>query len=358
MTYTDEIKKELIKNWRKNTNESTLDVYILNTARIFNELNGIKIKKFHKEKPEEFKERVLKPLNKEKNLNWIKEDDKIEKYFDKMKRSISTRRNYYNALLEIGLAMNIFKDRKDNPIQKVRDKYSQEYNGIEDGLKSKKQEENFCGAEIINEKIDEYEKLIKQGTLSVKLKQDPGRPAVILNILQIWMILKGMLRKLNFRAEEIATLEFVKDYQPESKKNMVVMDDDGWFISKNKYKTSKKYGELIIPLKGEILIDLKFYHKKVGDGLLFKTARGNPMSSNNLSKYLTNWSNEFLPPVVLEDGSKRLRNCSVNMIVKIFQSDKYGESKKQQSEDSKNRGNNPETMMKHYVSTKKATGFY
>ena len=342
MTYTDEIKKELIKNWRKNTNESTLDVYILNTARLFNELNGIKIKKFHKEKPEEFKERVLKPLNKEKNLNWIKEDDKIEKYFYKMKRSISTRRNYYNALLEIGLAMNIFKDRKDNPIQKVRDKYSQEYNGIEDGLKSKKQEENFCGAEIINEKIDEYEKEIKQGN-------DKN--------IKIWMILK-LLRELNFRAEEIATLEFVKDYQPESKKNMVVMDDDGWFISKNKYKTSKKYGELIIPLKGEILIDLKFYHKKVGDGLLFKTARGNPMSSNNLSKYLTNWSNEFLPPVVLEDGSKRLRNCSVNMIVKIFQSDKYGESKKQQSEDSKNRGNNPETMMKHYVSTKKATGFY
>ena len=82
------------------------------------------------------------------------------------------------------------------------------------------------------------------------------------------------------------------------------------------------------------------------------------MSSNNLSIYLTNWSNEFLPPVVLEDGSKRLRNCSVNMIIKVFQSDKYGEIKKKQLEESKNRGNSQHTMNKHYVSTKKATGFY
>jgi len=329
--FSEEIKQSLLKT-HKNTNEATLDIYIKNASNLLRDVFG-------------------KDLNKEKNLNWIKETDKIEKYFDKMHRSISTRRNYYNALLEIGISM----DHPVKPIKEIRDKYAQEYNDIEDGLKSKKQEENFCGAEIINEKIDEYEKLIKKGTLSVKIKQEEGRAAVFLNILQIWMILK-LLRELNFRGEEIATLEFVKDYQPESKKNMVITD--GWFISKNKYKTSKKYGELIIPLKGEILRDLKFYHEKVGDGLLFKTARGLPMSSNTLTKYLINWSNEFLPPVVLEDGSKRLRNCSVNMIVKIFQSDKYGEIKRKQLEESKNRGNDTTTMNKHYVSTKKPTGFY
>ena len=334
MTYTDEIKKALIKNWRKNTNESTLDMYIKNASNLLRDVFG-------------------KDLNKEKNLNWIKETDKIEKYFDKMDRSISTRRNYYNALLEIGISMN----HPVKPIKQIRDKYAGEYNSIEDGLKSKKQEENFCSAEIINDKIDEYEKEIKQGTFKLKLKQDPGRAAVYLNILQIWMILK-LLRELNFRAEEIATLEFVKDYQPDTKRNMVIIDDDGWFISRNKYKTSKKYGESIIPLDGEILENLKFYHGKVGDGFLFKTERGKPMSSNNLSKYLIRWSNEALPPVVFKDGSKRLRNCSVNMIVKVFQSDKYGEIKKKQLEESKNRGNNTTTMNKHYVSTKKATGFY
>jgi len=328
MTYTDEIKKALIKT-HKDTNESSLDVYIKNASNLLRDVFG-------------------KDLNKEKNLNWIKETDKIEKYFDKMKRSISTRRNYYNALLEIGISMN----HPVKPIKQIRDKYAEQYDSIEDGLKSKKQEENFCGAEIINEKIDEYEKEIKQGN-------DKN--------IKIWMILK-LLRELNFRAEEIATLEFV-DYESwvladGTPRNMVVMEEiggadyDNWFISKNKYKTSKKYGESIIPLEGEILRDLKLYHKKFGDGFLFKTARGEPMSSNNLSKYLGRWSNKALPPVVLEDGSKRLRNCSVNMIIKVFQSDKYGEIKKKQLEESKNRGNNQSTMNKHYVSTKKATGFY
>ena len=325
MTYTDEIKKALLKT-HKDTNEASLDVYIKNTSNLLRDVFG-------------------KDLNKIKNLNWIDEIDKIEKYFDEKNRSISTRRNYYNALLEIGISMN----HPVKPVKEIRDKYADEYNNIEDGLKSKKQEENFCSAKILNDKIDEYEKEIKKGND---------------NNIQVWMILK-LLRELNFRAQEIATLEFVKDYQPDTKRNMVIIDDDGWFVSKNKYKTSKKYGESIIPLDGEILENLKFYHGVVGDGFLFKTSKkteehpeGKPMSSNNLSKYLTSWSNEFLPPVVLEDGAKRLRNCSVNMIIKVFQSDKYGEIKKKQLEESKNRGNNPSTMNKHYVSTKKATGFY
>ena len=323
MTFTDEIKQSLLKT-HKDTNEASLDVYIKNASNLLRDVFG-------------------KDLNKEKNLNWIKETDKIEKYFDKMKRSISTRRNYYNALLEIGNAMNHPVDE----IRKIRDKYAVEYESL-DPLKSKKQEENFCGPKIINDKIDEYEKEIKKGN-------DKN--------IKIWMILK-LLRELNFRAEEIATLQFVKDYQPDTKRNMVIMDDDGWFISKNKYKTSKKYGESIIPLEGEILRDLKLYHKKFGDGYLFNIARKTkegdpiPMSSNNLSKLLIRWSNKELPEVVSKDGSKRDRNCSVNMIIKVYQSNKYGKVKKELEKDSKNRGNNPNTMMKHYVSTKKATGFY
>ena len=319
MTYTDEIKKALLKT-HKDTNEASLDVYIKNTSNLLRDVFG-------------------KDLNKEKNLNWIDEIDKIEKYFDEKNRSISTRRNYYNALLEIGISMN----HPVKPVKEIRDKYADEYNNIEDGLKSKKQEENFCSAKILNDKIDEYEKEIKKGND---------------NNIQVWMILK-LLRELNFRAQEIATLEFVKEYQPDTNKNMVVMDNGGWFISKNNYKTAKKYGETIIQLNGEILRDLKLYHQKFGDGSLFKTVRGGePMSSNNLSKYLVRWSNKSLPPVVLEDGTKRPRNCSVNMIVKVFQSDKYGEIKKKQLEESKHRGNSQSTMNKNYVSIKEATGFY
>ena len=138
--FVEEIKQALLKNWRKNTNESTLDIYIKNASNLLRDVFG-------------------KDLNKIKNLNWIDEIDKIEKYFDEKNRSISTRRNYYNALLEIGISMN----HPVKPVKEIRDKYADEYNNIEDGLKSKKQEENFCSAKILNDKIDEYEKEIKKG---------------------------------------------------------------------------------------------------------------------------------------------------------------------------------------------------
>ena len=69
------------------------------------------------------------------------------------------------------------------------------------------------------------------------------------DLLQRWLILK-ILREFRFR-NETATLEFVdkKTYDEElskegpNKRNLIVMSPDGWFISKNQYKTDKKYGE-------------------------------------------------------------------------------------------------------------------
>ena len=188
------------------------------------------------------------------------------------------------------------------------------------------------------------------------------------------MILK-ILREFRFR-NEIATLEFVnkKTYDKEImspepiKRNMVVMDKPkAWFISKNQYKTGKKYGESIIKVEGQMLKDLKFYHKKMGfddvkglkgEGMLFKSSfqnskRGNTMTPNALSKYLLKWSNKEMPPVVNEDGTKKPRNLSTTMIVKVYESAEHGESKAKIIKDSKNRGNKPETMHKVYVSSKK-----
>ena len=354
MTFTDDIKKAL-KGTHKDTSDYSLDLYIRQTERIYKDVFG-------------------KDLNKQKNFSWIKEVDKIEKYLDKMpvyhgpapkvgerkykieSASDSTRRNYYVSILEVVEAMNYADKEAIKIVEERRDFYKNKYEDIEDGLKSKKQEENFIDAKTINDKIDEYEKEIKQ--------DNPDKDR-----LQIWMILK-ILRELNFR-NEIATLEFVdkKTYEKEkgdSEKNMIVMDRDGWFISKNKYKTSKKYGEVIIPLDKQILKDIQFYHKQVGDGMLFKSSFQNSkrppnMTSNSLSKYLLKWSNKELPPIKLSEGSKRPRNLSTSLIVKVYQSDKHGESKAKMlstlSKDSKNRGNKPATMNKHYVSMRKPTGF-
>ena len=127
---------------------------------------------------------------------------------------------------------------------------------------------------------------------------------------------------------------------------------------------------MIIPLEGQILEDIKFFRGSTmkralpkSDLILFKssfqnTKRPTKMTSNSLSKYLLNWSNKELPPVTMEDGSKKPRNLSSNMIVKVYESAEHGEAKKKLLTQSKNRGNKSDTMMKHYVSTKKPTGFY
>ena len=353
MTLTDNIKQALEK---RDLTENTIKRYINDTARIYNDIHGIKIpRKTRDVTPEEFSERVYAPLNKEKNFKWIRDIDKIEKYFDEKDRATSTRNTIYNSIIEVLRAINHPDTKGLEDLIQQRQKYGDEYNSIEDGLKSKKQEDSFIDAKLIDDKIDLYEKKIKGG--------DPDP-----DLLQIWMILK-LLREFRFR-NEIASLEFVNRYtydkeKGNTEKNMIVMDPQGWFISKNKYKTSKLYGEEVIPLEGQILQDIKFYRgssMKRGDNL-FKssfqqTKRSTVMTSNALSKYLLKWSNKELPPVIMEDGSKKPRNLAPNMIVKVYESAEHGETKASLMKQSKNRGNKSAAMFKHYVSTKKPTGFY
>ena len=336
MELTDNIKQALMEK-KPGLSEKTIQRYINDTQRIYKQVFG-------------------KDLNKEKNFKWIRSIDQIEKYFDEKNRSISTRNTLYASIIEVLRAIDHPDKKGLEDLIQQRQKYGDEYNSIEDGLKSKKQEDSFIDAKLIDDKIDQYEKEVK-----VNRNPDP-------DLLQIWMILK-LLREFRFR-NEVASLEFVTkpiylQEKGKTEKNMIVMDPEGWFISKNKYKTSKKYGEVIIPLEGQILEDIKFYRgssMKRGNHLFKssfqKTKRPTMMTSNSLSKYLLNWSNKELPPVTLEDGSKKPRNLSSNMIVKVYESAEHGEAKKKLLTQSKNRGNKSDTMMKHYVSTKKPTGFH
>ena len=86
MTLTDNIKQSLEK---RDLTENTIKRYINDTARLYNDIHGIKIpRKIRLEKPEQFAERVYAPLNKEKNFKWIRSIDQIEKYFDEKNRSV------------------------------------------------------------------------------------------------------------------------------------------------------------------------------------------------------------------------------------------------------------------------------
>tara|TARA_R100001086_G_scaffold247986_1_gene183760 strand:- start:47 stop:1147 length:1101 start_codon:yes stop_codon:yes gene_type:complete len=362
MVFTQEILK-VLKKAKPLANKASLQLYINQVQKLYQDVFGIDINK----------QGSLRMPGKMGSLK------KVEAYFSERNLADTTRANYYSAWLEILKARSevitagITKEeiQMQSKILELRNKYKGKYDSIEDGLKSKKQEDSFVSAKTINDKIDEYEKKIKEGS------EDK-------DLLQIWLILK-ILREYRFR-NEIATLEFVnkKTYDNEIptyeedhpnyskdtiKKNMVVMDKKGWFISKNKYKTMKKYGEAITKVEGQMLEDLKFYRSAMGmkgEGKLFKSSfqqqsakakadgkeRKNTMTPNALSKYLLKWSNKEMPPVINEDGTKKPRNLSTTMIVKVYESAEHGGSKAKISKDSKNRGNKPATMLTTYVSTK------
>ena len=357
MVYTDEIL-EVLKKAKPQANEASLQLYVNQVQKLYQAVFGKDINS-------------QGSLRMPGKMNGLK---KVEAYFAEKDFSDTTRANYYSAWLEVLKSLllahpqEVFYSVMIKAVKELRDKYKGKYDAIADGLKSKKQEDSFVSAKTIDDKISEYEKEIKEKSIT------EGSSSKDKELLQIWLILK-ILREFRFR-NEIATLEFVnkKTYDNEImspepiKRNMVVMDKPkAWFISKNQYKTGKKYGESIIKVEGQMLKDLKFYHKKMGfddvkglkgEGMLFKSSfqnskRGNTMTPNALSKYLLKWSNKEMPPVVNEDGTKKPRNLSTTMIVKVYESAEHGESKAKIIKDSKNRGNKPETMHKVYVSTKK-----
>mgnify|MGYP003122506439 FL=1 len=317
-----------LKEKSPNTSDETQQLYLNHVKKIYSDVFNISYNQ----------------KNSQLKIPW----KKIEDYFDEKNFAPTTRANYYSSLFNVFSAMK-YNKAITGQMEKMRDKYKEQYKAIDDGLKSQKQEDNFVSATLLNNFIDDYTKQIDEGNTDK-------------NLLQIWMILK-LIREYSFR-NEIATLEFVtkKEYDTSVKKeekdrNMIVMDKKGWFISKNKYKTQKLYGENKIPVEGQMLTDLKFYHEINGKGMLFKSSfqqgskRPTVMTPNALSKYLIKWSKNNIPPLVLEDGTTKPRSLSTTMLVKAFQSAKQGEGKKELKKDSKNRGNKPSTMMDTYVST-------
>ena len=70
----------------------------------------------------------------------------------------------------------------EKKFKEKRDENQEKYNSIQDGLKSKKQEEQFVSAKLLDDLIKKYTQEIKGGSDDRDL-------------MQIWMILK-LLKKL------------------------------------------------------------------------------------------------------------------------------------------------------------------
>ena len=174
MELTDNIKQALMEK-KPGLSEKTIQRYINDTQRIYKQVFG-------------------KDLNKEKNFKWIRSIDQIEKYFDENKRSISTRNTIYSSIIEVLRALDHPDTKGLKDLIEQRQKYGDEYNSIEDGLKSKKQEDSFIDAKLIDDKIDQYEKEINLFIFKKKGKQK--------RIWLSWILRDGLSQKTNIKHQK------------------------------------------------------------------------------------------------------------------------------------------------------------
>ena len=240
----------------------------------------------------------------------------------------TTARNYYTAVITLLEGENNPQNKPlikkfSNIVKNSNNKYKEEN---ETGIISLKQSDNFVSVEEIDELINKLKKYDKKG-----------------------YILFSILKHHHLR-NEIATLEVIKLQQynklkesDKKDKNYMVVGSKKLFISRNGYKTDKKYGEIVFEITDKQLNkDVRNYIKGL-DGSTEMFSFPDIKDENNdkkkqLSNYMSYVSNKFI-------GSK----ISTTILAKIMLSSKYLENKQAQEKDAKERGHSVSVENDVYV---------
>ncbi len=277
----------------------------------------------------------LKTLFETDNYDFLSKPKEVESKLEGL--HYTSVRNTYNAIIVLLLALN----KEEN-----NDKLIKEYTELRDTLNSKyeeeqksgvisdKQKSNFASMEEINKLLTE----LKSQVNSLKKKNTFTQKDI--SIIRSW-ILFNMLIRIPTRNDASNMLYITqRDYKKLSDKdkeehNYLVNERNNMKFIYNVYKTSKKYGENIIPVPADLKPMLRTYLKlmdyNTGDNIF-------PLSRNAISQ-------------LLSKTSKRLLNKSISstMIRKIYLSDKYSNVKEEMEKDAKIMGHSKETAAKVYT---------
>ena len=121
--------------------------------------------------------------------------------------------------------------------------------------------------------------------------------------------------------------------------NYLVINKNNLYFSLNNYKTKSKYGELKLDIEDKELKKILFYYlKRNGEGILFKSQAGTPLTRNALTQLLTKISYQYIK-----------KNVSTTLLRKIYSSDKYVDVKEEMKKDANMMGHSVETQQKVYV---------
>tara|TARA_R110000787_G_scaffold256444_2_gene361721 strand:+ start:1331 stop:2266 length:936 start_codon:yes stop_codon:yes gene_type:complete len=259
------------------------------------------------------------------NMDLFKNTSKMENVLSDY--HYTTARNFYTSAITL-----LSTEEKPNKevirvyeakVKSAHGKYIEEN---ETGIISLKQSEAFKGG------VEQIDILLQ------KLKED--------NNMMVYIIFK-MLKLYHIR-NEIATLQIIPIKQFNKLKtsdkvdnNYIVLGSKRLFISRNGYKTDKKYGEIIFDITDkEFNKELRTYIKTRDSPVLFPFPETDGI--NDKKKQLSN--------LLIYNSQKYIgKKIGSTLMAKIMLSSKYIEQKSKQDIDAKTRGHSVSTMNEVYV---------
>ncbi len=230
-----------------------------------------------------------------------------------------TKRNMLNALIMLMNALDMDKELI-KLYQGKRDGYNEKYTmNQEQGKMTEKQKPNFVP-------IEDIHLLIKK--LNNDIKNHRVRQKETINVIEkgiltahlLFSVLVEIPRRNELASLEIITRRLYNRLTQEDKisNNYILIEKSNIELILNEYKTSKKYSEQIIPLPKNIQRLVRSYIKtmklKTGDRLF-------NMTNNSMTQLLVRTSRKYIG-----------KDISTTMIRHIYLSNKYSESKKQNTE--------------------------
>ena len=255
-----------------------------------------------------------------------------------------SQRNMLNAVIVLLMALN--HDKKHDELleeygklrDELNDKYSEEQKS---GIISDKQSKNFATTEEIFEMINKMADDLKP--LKKKTKDEITKKEM--QLLQAYTLF-NIYARMPFRNDvagmmAINQAQYKKLSEKEKKDNnyLVVPSKGNIYFVLNKYKTSKKYEELDLPIEDKDLRKiLRYYLKMNGMGILFKTSTGKPLTRIELSKVLLKYSEKYMN-----------KKISTTLLRKIYLSSKYGNMKEELEKDNKVMGHSKQVALDTYV---------
>jgi hypothetical protein len=252
-----------------------------------------------------------------------------------------SQRNIYNSVVVLLMALN-HDEKYDKLLEeygKLRDELNDKYSDEQkSGVISDKQSANFATIEEVYEMINQMSTELKP----IKKKTELSKKEFsLLQAFTLFNIYARMPMRNDVAGMEAIQKRAYNKLSEEDKKadNWLVLEKNGMFFVLNKYKTSKKYEELDLPIDDKALRTIiRFYLKHNGMGVMFKTSTGKAITRTELSKLLIKYSKKYMN-----------KSISTTLLRKIYLSSKYGDMKKELEKDNKVMGHSKGVALDTYV---------